>query len=73
MGTGRGTHKGEFQGIAPTGKHMTVPGFVMYRIVSGKITAFHGLLDGMAMLQQLGGLCTPLNKCAPNLGKSAVP
>ena len=57
--TGRGTHKGEFQGIAPTGKHMTVPGFVMYRIVSGKITAFHGLLDGMAMLQQLGVLYTP--------------
>jgi steroid delta-isomerase-like uncharacterized protein len=52
--TGPGTHQGEFQGIAPTGRQVTVPGLVFYRIVSGKIAEFHGLFDGVAMMQQLG-------------------
>ena len=52
--TGRGTHQGEFQGIAPTGRQITVPGFVFYRVASGKITEFRGLFDGLALMQQLG-------------------
>jgi steroid delta-isomerase-like uncharacterized protein len=52
--TGTGTHQGEFQGIAPTGRFVTVPGVVFYRIVSGKITEFRGLFDGVAMMRQLG-------------------
>ncbi len=52
--TGTGTHQGEFQGIAPTGKQVKVPGAVFYRIASGKITEFRGLFDGLAMMQQLG-------------------
>ena len=54
--TGRGTHQGEFQGIAPTGRQVTVPGFVFYRLSSGKITEFRGLFDGLAMMQQLGAI-----------------
>ena len=54
--TGRGTHQGEFQGIAPTGRQVTVPGFVFYRLASGKITEFRGLFDGLSMLQQLGAI-----------------
>lgn len=57
--TGRGTHQGEFQGIAPTGRLVAVPGFVLYRITSGKIAEFCGLFDGFAMLQQLGQLPSP--------------
>jgi steroid delta-isomerase-like uncharacterized protein len=52
--TGRGSHRGEFQGIAPTGTRVTVPGFVFYRITSGKIAEFRGTFDGLAMLSQLG-------------------
>ena len=52
--TGRGTHQGEFQGIAPPGKQVTVPGFVYYRVISGKIAEFRGLFDGLSMLHQLG-------------------
>jgi predicted ester cyclase len=52
--TGRGTHQGEFQGIAPTGRQVTVPGFVFYRFASGKITEFRGLFDGLSLMQQLG-------------------
>ena len=54
--TGRGTHQGEFQGIASTGRQVTVPDTVFYRLVSGKITEFRGLFDGRALLQQLGGM-----------------
>ena len=54
--TGRGTHQGEFQGIAPTGRQVTVPGFVFYRVASGKIAEFRGLFDGLSMLQQLGAI-----------------
>jgi steroid delta-isomerase-like uncharacterized protein len=52
--TGRGTHKGEFQGIAPTGKSVEVPGVVFYRIADGHITEFRGSFDMLSMLQQLG-------------------
>jgi predicted ester cyclase len=54
--TGRGTHRGAFQGIAPTGRQVTVPGFVFYRLASGKITEFRGLFDGLALMQQLGAI-----------------
>ena len=54
--TGRGIHQGEFQGIAPTGRRVTVPGLVFYRIISGKITEFRGLFDGLSMLHQLGAM-----------------
>lgn len=51
--TGRGTHRGELQGIAPTGKRIEVPGSVFYRIVGGKIVEFRGQLDMMGLMQQL--------------------
>ena len=54
--TGRGTHQGAFQGISPTRRQVTVPGFVFYRLASGKITEFRGLFDGLALMQQLGGI-----------------
>jgi hypothetical protein len=53
---GRGTQRGEFQGIAATGRHVTVPGAVFYRIASGKIAEFRGQFDGLAMMQQLGAI-----------------
>jgi len=52
--TGRGTHRGELQGIPPTGKRVEVPGSVFYRIVGGKIVEFRGQLDMMRLTQQLG-------------------
>jgi steroid delta-isomerase-like uncharacterized protein len=52
--TGRGTHRGEFQGIPATGKTVTVPGVVFYRIADGKIAEFRGQFDRLSLLQQLG-------------------
>jgi steroid delta-isomerase-like uncharacterized protein len=52
--TGRGTHQGEFQNIAPTGKQVVVPGVVFYRITDGKIAEFRGQFDRLCLMQQLG-------------------
>src|SRR5262249_38420792 len=52
--TGRGTHRGELQGIPATGKHVTVPGVVFYRVGGGKIEEFRGSFDAMSLMQQLG-------------------
>jgi steroid delta-isomerase-like uncharacterized protein len=57
--TGRGTHRGELQGIPPTGKRVEVPGSVFYRIVEGEIVEFRGQLDMMGMMQQLGVMAAP--------------
>jgi len=57
--TGRGTHRGEFQGIPPTGKSVAVPGVVFYRIAGGKIAEFRGQFDRMSLMQQLGVIPGP--------------
>jgi len=57
--TGRGTHQGELQGIAPTDRRIEVPGSVFYRIVDGKIVEFRGQLDMMGLMQQLGAIPPP--------------
>jgi len=57
--TGRGTHRGELQGIPPTGKRVEAPGSVFYRIVGGKIVDFRGQLDMMSLTQQLGVIPSP--------------
>jgi steroid delta-isomerase-like uncharacterized protein len=52
--TGRGTHRGEFQGIPPTGNKVVVCGVVFYRIRDGKIAEFRGWFDRLSLLHQLG-------------------
>ena len=56
--TGRGTHRGELQGIPPTGKRVEAPGSVFYRIVDGKIVELWGQLDMMSLMQQLGAIAS---------------
>ena len=57
--TGRGTHRGAFQGIAATGRQVAVPGTVFYHITEGKITEFRGQFDRLSMLEQLGAPVQP--------------
>jgi steroid delta-isomerase-like uncharacterized protein len=52
--TWRGTHKGEYMGVAPTGKQVTITGISILRIVGGKIVEEWGEMDNLGMLQQLG-------------------
>ena len=57
--TGRGTHRGAFQGIAPTARRVAVPGVVFYRLRDGQIVEFCGSFDMLSMLQQLGAAPAP--------------
>jgi len=50
----RGTHKGEFTGIAPTGKQVTLWGMVIDRILGGKIVETWIRYDTLGFMQQLG-------------------
>jgi predicted ester cyclase len=48
-----GTHIGEFAGIAPTGKKVTVPYGVFYELKDGKITALRIYALAEGLVQQL--------------------
>ena len=55
----RGTHKGEFIGIPPTGKQVTVSGMYGYRIADGKIAEWWDYSDNLGLMQQLGVIPAP--------------
>jgi predicted ester cyclase len=52
-------HKGEFQGIPPTGKELSVTGTDIYRIVGEKFVEQWVEADMLGLMQQLGVLSTP--------------
>jgi steroid delta-isomerase-like uncharacterized protein len=54
-----GTHKGEFMGAAATGREVTVEFIHIFRVVDGRIVERWGLIDAMALMQQLGALPAP--------------
>ena len=49
----RGTHRGEFQGIPPTGRSMQTTAIVIYRISDGRIAEFWVEADFMGLTAQL--------------------
>ena len=50
----RGTHRGEFQGIGPTGKRVEVRAIDMFRVENGKIVEHWGHAD-----DPTASLCEP--------------
>lgn len=48
-----GTHQGEWQGLAPTGRRMSTPEVGFYQVRDGKIAAMWYVLDVAAVKQQL--------------------
>ena len=52
--TTTGTHQGEFMGIPATGKKIQVDEIHIVRIDNGKAVEHWGLVEDMAMMQQLG-------------------
>jgi predicted ester cyclase len=58
--TGAGTHLGEWDDgsakFAPTGKHVTLNGMVIYRIAAGMLVQHWANADDLGVLQQLGVL-----------------
>ena len=53
------THKGEFRGIAPTGRKVEVTGVVIFKIVNGKIVETWAEMDTLGWMQQLGVTSMP--------------
>ena len=49
-----GTHQGDFQGMAPTGRSISITGTNLMRFENGQIVELWGYLDSFSMLQQLG-------------------
>jgi steroid delta-isomerase-like uncharacterized protein len=54
-----GTHRGEFQGVPPTGKRFTISGINISRVANGRIVEDWTVLDQPGMLQQVGVIPTP--------------
>jgi C-1 hydroxylase len=52
--TETGTHRGEYQGIAPTGKKMTFTCVDTFKIVDGKIAEAWHVYDFLEFYRQLG-------------------
>jgi steroid delta-isomerase-like uncharacterized protein len=49
-----GTHKGEYRGISPTGKKVSIEGITINHIADGKIMDSYVSADYLGLLQQLG-------------------
>jgi steroid delta-isomerase-like uncharacterized protein len=63
-----GTHRGEFMGLAPTGKQLTPSALDIFRIVEGKVVEERVEFDTLRFFQQLGAI-PPLGKAQ---GKAAA-
>jgi len=50
----RGTHKGDLNGIAPTGKQFNITGVSIARFTNGKMSEGYINWDALNLMQQLG-------------------
>jgi C-1 hydroxylase len=51
-----GTHKGEFMGLAPTGKKITSKAVDIYRIANGKLAEYWNVTDNVNIFKQIGAI-----------------
>jgi steroid delta-isomerase-like uncharacterized protein len=51
--TARATHRGEFEGIAPTDRSVEFTGLVVYRIENGQIAESWGEIDFLRLIREL--------------------
>ena len=49
-----GTHQGDFQGIPPSGKHISVSGVSIWELADGKLLQERVNWDALGLMQQLG-------------------
>ena len=57
--TMRGTHRGTFFGVPPTGKTIAVQAMNFYRLSGGQFVEERGQPDLLGLLQQIGAVPTP--------------
>jgi steroid delta-isomerase-like uncharacterized protein len=53
------THRGDFQGVPPTGRRVTMRGVDFSRVVDGRIAEHWAQFDLLAVMQQIGALPAP--------------
>ncbi|MDJ0706603.1 MAG: ester cyclase [Leptolyngbyaceae cyanobacterium MO_188.B28] len=68
-GTFTATHLGEFQGLPPTGKQISLSIMHIDRVENGKIVEHWGQGDALGLMQQLGIVFLPGPKLLPQLLK----
>lgn len=51
-----GTHKGDLQGFAPTGKRFKVTGIGISKIKNNKMVEIWGVFDALGMMRQIGAI-----------------
>ena len=54
--TCRGTHRGDFMGVPPSGAAVAVSGININRFAGGKIAESWGVIDMLGLLQRIGGI-----------------
>ena len=57
--TWNGTQHGEWMGMPPSGKSMSIGVMDIFRVTDGKLVEHWGLMDSMKMMQQLGAMPAP--------------
>jgi steroid delta-isomerase-like uncharacterized protein len=58
----RGTHRGDLNGIEPTGKQFAISGVTVARVSDGKIAEGYVNWDALGLMQQLGVVPQVVNK-----------
>jgi predicted ester cyclase len=59
-----GTHKGEFQGIPPTGKEVSFGAMDFITLIDGKVAEEWEIADTMGLMQQIGAI--PSSSASPS-------
>ena len=54
-----GTHRGDFEGIAPTGRSVQGKGIDVVHVLDGRIVASYSQWDALGLMQQLGVVTMP--------------
>lgn len=57
--TMRGTHRGDFFGVAPTGRSFAVAQMTIERFREGRIVLHHRVTDDLGLMRQLALLSLP--------------
>jgi predicted ester cyclase len=63
--TATGTHRGEWQGIAPTDREVTWQGINIFRFECGLIVESWGVADHLGLLRQIDGIEIPAAMATP--------
>jgi predicted ester cyclase len=65
-----GTHRGNFQGIQPTGQRVSFGTIDIVQLRDGQCVSHYGLQDGLGLMQQVGGISTAGQATPANAGQA---